>query len=81
MSIVSIIAIYFIIWWLCLFMVLPFRVHNQVDTGEWIQGTERGAPVVLRLWRKLLIVSILAGVITGLAFWLLSSPLLQEYWL
>ncbi len=35
-------AIYCVVWWMCLFVVLPFRVHNQVDTGEYIQGTERG---------------------------------------
>ena len=38
-------AIYFVVWWICLFVVLPFGVRNQVDTGSYIQGTERGAPI------------------------------------
>ena len=80
MPITSMIAIYVVVWWLCLFTVLPFRVHNQVDAGEWTHGTERGAPAILRLWPKLLITTLLAAVVTALLFWGLSSPLLREYW-
>lgn len=76
----SILAIYFVVWWLCLFVVLPFRVRNQVDDGEWVQGTERGAPAVARLWPKLLITSVLAAIVSGLLLWGLSQPLLREYW-
>ena len=43
MSVITILAIYFIVWWICLFLVLPFRVRNQVDVGEHVPGTERGA--------------------------------------
>ena len=34
MSLVSAIAIYFIIWWVCLFVVLPFGVRNAHEAGE-----------------------------------------------
>lgn len=80
MPIISIVAIYFVVWWLCLFMVLPFRVRNQIDDGEWVEGSERGAPMLLRLWPKLLAATLLAGVLTALLFWGLSNPLLREYW-
>jgi predicted secreted protein len=80
MQILSIVAIYFVVWWLCLFVVLPFKVRNQVDEGEWVQGTERGAPALLRLWPKLLITTVLAAVVTALVLWLLSNPVLREYW-
>jgi predicted secreted protein len=80
MSILSLVAIYFVVWWLCLFVVLPFRVHNQSDAGEWVTGTERGAPVILRLWPKLLIATVLAAIVTALLFWLLGNPVLREYW-
>ena len=73
-------AIFFVVWWLCLFLVLPFRVRNQVDEGSYIQGTERGAPAILRLWPKLLITTLLALVVTGLLLWGLSAEWLQEYW-
>jgi predicted secreted protein len=80
MQFLSIAAIYFVTWWMCLFVVLPFRVRNQVDDGEWVEGSERGAPAVIRLWPKLLVATLLATVVTALLFWGLSSPLLQEYW-
>ena len=80
MQIGTYIAIFFIVWWLCLFLVLPFRVRNQVDEGAWVQGSERGAPALARLWPKLLVTTLLAGVVTALLLWGLSSDWLREYW-
>ena len=80
MPILSVFAIYFVVWWLCLFVVLPFRVRNQVDEGEWVQGTERGAPSFARLWPKLLVTTLLAAVVTALLMWGLSNEFLREYW-
>lgn len=80
MQIGTYIAIYFIVWWLCLFVVLPFRVRNQVDDGAWVQGSERGAPGLARLWPKLLVTTVLAGMVTALLLWGLNSDWLREYW-
>lgn len=81
MSIVTVLAIYFIVWWLCLFLVLPFRVKNQIDIGEIVPGSERGAPAgIFRFWPKLLITTLLAAFVTALLLWGLSNPLLREYW-
>lgn len=80
MTWVSILAVYFVTWWICLFLVLPFGVRNQADTGEIIEGTEPGAPVNLRMWPKLLATSVLAAVVVALLFWGISNPILQRYW-
>lgn len=81
MQVGTYLAIFFVTWWICLFLVLPFKVRNQVDAGEWVQGTERGAPAGLfRLWPKLLITTVLAAVVTGLLLWALTTPWLIEYW-
>jgi predicted secreted protein len=80
MQIGTIFAIYFIVWWLCLFVVLPFRVRNQVDDGEWVAGTEPGAPRVARMLPRILVTSLLAAVVTGLLLWGLTNPILREYW-
>jgi predicted secreted protein len=81
MQVGTFLAIFFVTWWICLFLVLPFKVRNQVDAGEWVQGTERGAPAgIFRLWPKLLITTVLAAVVTGLLLWGLTAPWLQEYW-
>ena len=73
-------AIYFVVWWMCLFVVLPFRVRNQSDTGEYVQGTERGAPVGFRFWPKLVVTTALSVPVTALLLWALTTPWLREYW-
>jgi predicted secreted protein len=81
MSPITIAAVFFVVWWLCLFLVLPFKVRNQVDAGEWVPGSERGAPAgIFRFWPKLLITTLLAAVVTGLLLWGLGSEWLREYW-
>ena len=80
MQITTFFAIYFVVWWLCLFLVLPFGVRNQVDEGQYVQGTERGAPVRARVGRIALITTALSVPVTALLMWLLSNPWLQQYW-
>ena len=81
MPIGSIIAIYLVVWWLCLFVMLPLGVHNPLEGGgSAIRGTEPGAPVRANLLLKLGATTLLAGVFTALLFWGLSSPWLREYW-
>ncbi len=61
MTLASAIAIYFIIWWLVLFTVLPFGIRNAHETGEVVEeGNEPGAPVNPRLVQKAVITTILA---------------------
>ena len=55
-------AIYFIVWWVCLFAVLPFGVRTQSDAGEVIQGTSAGAPVEPRMGRVFALTTIVATV-------------------
>ncbi len=44
MSWFSIVAIYFVLWWLILFVVLPFSLRTQDEEGEVTLGTEASAP-------------------------------------
>lgn len=69
MKITSMIAIYFITWWLCLFLVLPWGVRNASEAGEEVrQGNEAGAPVNPRLGRKVIYTTILATLLFGLFY-------------
>ena len=54
MPITTAIAIFFLIWWVVLFAVLPWGVRSQHEHGEIIPGTDPGAPAVPHLRRKLL---------------------------
>ena len=47
-------AIFFLIWWVVLFAVLPWGVRSQHEHGEISPGTDPGAPAVPHLRRKLL---------------------------
>jgi predicted secreted protein len=55
-------AIYFLIWWLTLFAVLPFGVTSQHEV-ETEPGTDPGAPVLPRILAKLIWTTIVAGAI------------------
>jgi predicted secreted protein len=46
------IAIYFTIWWIVLFAVLPFGVKSQQEADDVVPGTDRGAPMAPLLMKK-----------------------------
>ena len=54
MSTTTAIAVYFLIWWITLFAVLPFGVQRQDEAAEIAPGTDPGAPGIPRLGLKLL---------------------------
>lgn len=56
-------AIYFLIWWVTLFTVLPWGVHSQHENGVLTPGTDPGAPTIPNLGRKLIWTTIIAGII------------------
>lgn len=63
MSVTTAIAIYFLIWWIVLFAVLPWGVRSQEEQGEISSGTDPGAPALPRLLLKLLWTTVTATVI------------------
>jgi predicted secreted protein len=63
MPITTAIAIFFLIWWVVLFAVLPFGVKSQHEEGEMAPGTDPGAPILPRLGRKLLWTTLVSAVI------------------
>lgn len=87
MTIVSGMAIYFIIWWLVLFTVLPFGVRSQHEGNGLVLGTDHGAPIRSRLPRKALITTLVSGLVFAafyyvkfeLEFGLDDIPFLPSY--
>lgn len=63
MAITTIIAIYFLIWWVVLFAVLPWGAHSQDESGEVTPGTEPGAPATHRVWMKLVWTTVIASAV------------------
>lgn len=69
MSLASGIAIYFIVWWVCLFAVLPWGVRNAHEAGEAVEhGNEAGAPVNPMLLRKVTATTVLATIVFALIY-------------
>jgi predicted secreted protein len=60
-------AIYFVIWWIVLFLTLPFGVRSQHEDGGGVPGTDPGAPIATRMGRKLIWTTIISAIIFALA--------------
>ena len=58
-------AIYFVLWWVVLFLTLPFGVRSQHEDGEGAPGTDPGAPILTRMGRKLTWTTIISAIIYG----------------
>ena len=56
-------AIYFVIWWTTLFLVLPWGVRSQHEVGEVVPGSEPGAPARPNLRRIAIWNTVLASVV------------------
>jgi predicted secreted protein len=63
MPITTAVAIFFLIWWVVLFAVLPWGVRSQQEGGEVVPGTDPGAPAIPNLKRKLLWTTLVSAVI------------------
>jgi predicted secreted protein len=70
MQLASALAVYFIIWWVTLFCVLPFGIRSQKEAGDVVPGSDPGAPTAARLGRVALINTVVAFVVFAL-FWAL----------
>jgi predicted secreted protein len=57
------IAVYFIIWWISLFAVLPWGVRSQAESGEVVPGSDPGAPAIPNLLMKLVWTTVVATVV------------------
>jgi predicted secreted protein len=68
MTVVSLLAIYFVVWWIVLFAVLPFGIRTQHEDGAVTLGTAESAPSRPRLARVAIITSIVAAAIVA-ALW------------
>jgi predicted secreted protein len=70
-------AIYFVLWWLVLFVTLPFGVRSQFEDGVGAPGTDPGAPVASRMGRKLIWTTAISAVIFAIAMFAYHMGLLN----
>lgn len=72
MAIVTAIAIYFIIWWLTLFAMLPFGLRTQREENDVTLGTVESAPAGRHMGRAILRTTLVASVIFA-GFWYVTQ--------
>jgi predicted secreted protein len=63
-------VVFIVVWWLVLFMVLPF---GAAPPAEVEPGMADSAPAKPRLMLKMAVTTILAALITALIVWLVDS--------
>jgi len=71
MPVITAIAMYFVIWWIALFAVLP--LGTRPVAGADSQSGWRGVPEKPQMWRKALITTVIAAVIWLCIFGLITS--------
>jgi predicted secreted protein len=77
MSVITIIAIYFIVWWLVLFAVLPWGATSAHEEGaEVTPGHAPSAPLRPMMLRKLAATTAIAAVIVALGIGLVGTGLI-----
>ena len=67
-------VIFAIVWWLVLFMVLPF---GAAPPDEVEPGMAPSAPAKPRMAVKVAITTVLAALVTALIVWLIDSGLIH----
>ena len=62
-------AIYFVIWWIVLFAMLPIGVRTSEEAGEKTPaGTAESAPHLPKLLPKMLATTVIAGLVFALVY-------------
>ncbi len=77
MNWVSGLIMFVLIWWVTLFVTLPFGVRSQHETGNVDWGTDPGAPSRSAMGRRLLWTTGLTVVFWCIAFLLVQSGTLR----
>jgi predicted secreted protein len=72
MQFLSAFAVYFVIWWITLFLILPIGLRTQGDEREVVLGTVESAPAKFRGGRVVLMTTVASALIYG-AWYLLST--------
>lgn len=64
-QILSSLAVYFVVWWITLFAVLPFGLRTQAEDMHVILGTVESAPTKFQAWRVVLTTTLVSALVYG----------------
>jgi predicted secreted protein len=80
MKIGTVLAVYFLIWWITLFAVLPFGMNRQAEASD-TPGTDPGAPLKNVMWRKIGWTTLVATVVFAVLAAVYASGIVRLDWL
>ena len=63
--ILSTLAVYFVVWWITLFAILPIGLRTQEEDNHVLLGTVASAPTKFRAVRVVLLTTLASGIIYG----------------
>lgn len=73
MDLASIVVVYLLLWWWVFLMSLPFGVRTP-DVPP--SGHAPSAPERPHIWRKIAAATLIAAVLTFVAYWIITSGIL-----
>jgi predicted secreted protein len=65
----TIAAIYFVMWWIVLFAILPWGVRSQHEHGDVVPGSDPGAPTVPKLRQKVVWTTVVTTVLFAISYY------------
>lgn len=77
MSLTGAIAIFFIIWWVVLFAVLPWGVRSHHEAGIVDPLAEAGSPLKPRLGIKAIITTVIAVIVFAVVYAVIEYRLID----
>lgn len=79
MRFATLFAIYFLIWWMVLFAVLPWGATSAHELGSKVEpGHAPSAPLKPMMFRKFVVTTVIAAVIMAIGVWLVRSGILSH---
>jgi predicted secreted protein len=70
-------GIYIFIWWIMLFVVLPFGVRTQEEEGSVVPGTPASAPANTRILRIFAINTVVATIVFAIVYAIIAYGLIS----
>ncbi|MBK1793140.1 DUF1467 family protein [Devosia sp. WQ 349] len=81
MQIGSLLAIYFVAWWIIFVAVVPMGSTSLHEVGAEVEpGHEPGSPVKLQLIKKGLLTTVIAAFVTAGLIYLMTQTIVADYW-
>lgn len=75
-NIVTATAVFVVVWWLVLFITLPFGVQ-RTEESDLEPGQEPGAPAKPMMWRKIAVTTLITIVLWVLFYYLSETGLIS----